>query len=166
MNDLFMKSEATFSECRTYRYLLQRTWDASRKPLVMVMLNPSIADVEQNDPTVERCQRRAMAMGFGGLVVTNIFALVSTDPGRLYDTADPVGKDNDGYILNAATEAGMTLCAWGIHGEHLGRGKVVLHLLEQHGVTPYCLGQNSDGSPKHPLYVSYDVKPRPLNVDC
>ena len=59
INDLFTTSGAVFSDCQRYRYRLWRTWDSSKKPLVMVMLNPSIADAEQNDPTVERCQRRA-----------------------------------------------------------------------------------------------------------
>ena len=84
LNDLFCKSGAQFSACNRYRYRLWRIWDESRKPLVMVMLNPSMANADQNDPTVERCQRRALKMGFGGLRVVNIFALVSTDPAALY----------------------------------------------------------------------------------
>ena len=99
--DLFTKTGAVFTPCKRYRYRLWRTWDASKPPLVMVVLNPSIADVSRNDPTVERCQRRAMASGHGGLEVVNIFALVSTDPAALYTTADPVGPENNSAILDA-----------------------------------------------------------------
>ena len=157
--DLFTKTGAVFSPCKTYRYRRWRTWDASRKPIVFLMLNPSIADENQNDPTVERCQRRAMSMGFGGLQVVNIFGLVSTDPQGLYTCDDPVGPENNEAILEAVKDAGMVVCAWGTHGEHVNRAREVVELLKSAGVSPQCLGQNADGSPKHPLYVSYAVSP-------
>lgn len=161
---MFMTTGAVFSPDKIYRYRLWRTWDEAKSPLVMVMLNPSIADDAKNDPTVERCQRRAMAMGFGGLQVTNIFGLVSTDPGGLYTHPDPVGPENDAAILDAVRIGGMVVCAWGTHGLHVGRAIQVVDLLRKAGVTPYCLGQNSDGSPKHPLYVSYGVDPQPFSL--
>ena len=36
------------------------------RPAVFIMLNPSTADESDNDPTVERCERRARSMGFAG----------------------------------------------------------------------------------------------------
>jgi len=164
LNDLFSNSGAIFSGCKRYRYRLWRIWDKQKLPLVMVMLNPSIANAEQNDPTVERCQRRVMAMGYGGLHVTNIFALVSTDPAALYEIDDPVGPENDAAILDAVKDAGMVLCAWGTHGTHVERACHVVAILREAGVTPYCLGQNADGSPKHPLYVSYATSPITYNL--
>ena len=163
--DMFMATGAVFSPDKTHRYRLWRTWDESRPSLVMVMLNPSIADETQNDPTVERCQRRAMAMGFGRLEVTNIFALVSTDPAGLYSHSDPVGPDNDAAILDAVKGAGMVICAWGTHGQHVGRAKAVVDLLKGSGVQPFALGINSDGSPKHPLYIGYAVDPVPYSLN-
>lgn len=125
------------------------------------MLNPSTADDIENDPTVERCVRRAVAMGYGGLRVANLFALRSTDPTQLYLSDDPVGPENDTAILDAAKTSDMVICAWGGHGNHLGRGDTVRHLLINAGVTPYRLVMNSDGTPKHPLYVAYSVQPKP-----
>lgn len=164
LSDLFTKTGAVFSPDKTHRYRLWRIWDDTVPPLVMVMLNPSIADEERNDPTVERCQRRAVAGGFGGLQVVNIFALVSTDPAGLYGHSDPVGPDNDTAILDAVKGAGMVICAWGTHGQHVGRAKAVVDLLKGAGVQPYALGINADGSGKHPLYVGYDVKPQPYSL--
>ena len=66
-------SEAVYSDCETYRYLLTREWAKGPRAL-FVMLNPSTATEVQNDPTVERCERRARALGFGAFRVTNIFA--------------------------------------------------------------------------------------------
>lgn len=150
---------ATFSPCTRYRYTLWRTWDASKLSCLFLMLNPSTADAVDNDPTVERCQRRALAMGFGGLVVCNIFAWRSTDPGALYSLDDPVGPDNDAAILAQASRAGLVVCGWGKHGALHGRGNAVLAMLRSAGVKPHALQINGDGSPKHPLYVGYQHEP-------
>lgn len=157
--DLFVDRGAIFSSCRRYRYRLWRRWDGARASLLFCMLNPSTADESDNDPTVERCERRARAMGFGGLVVTNIFAWRSTDPKMLYALADPVGPDNDATILEEAASAGMVVCGWGKHGALHGRGAAVARMLMANGVQPHALKINNDGSPQHPLYVGYDVVP-------
>ena len=67
-------SVAVYSDCEKYRYSLTRTWDQSQEHVLFVMLNPSTATEVQNDPTVERCERRARTLGFGSFYVTNIFA--------------------------------------------------------------------------------------------
>ena len=162
--ELFLPEEttgvgATFSECGLYRYTLMRIWDSGRPCVVFLMLNPSTADAITNDPTVERCQRRAVRMGFGGLVVINLFAYRSTDPEALYGLDDPVGSDNDQAILQSASSAGMVICAWGTHGALHGRGAAVRALLRDAGVTLHYLHLNADGSPAHPLYLPYDLQP-------
>lgn len=151
---------ATFSPCRAYRYQLWRTW-SRRRPVVFLMLNPSTADAQKNDPTVERCERRARAMGAGGVIVVNIFALRSTDPAALYRVADPVGPDNDESIVHGCTawRPRAVICAWGKHGNLHRRGASVLAMLRAHGVRPLCLALNGDGTPKHPLYVAYAAEP-------
>ena len=161
MTDLFCTSGAEFSPRGLYRYSLWRHWGpADSPPAMFLMLNPSTADETQNDPTVERCQRRAREMGYGGLLVGNIFALRSTDPGALYVWSDPQGPDNNVAILKMAKQAGIVICAWGAHGRLRGRGKQVHAMLKAAGVTPHYLILNKDGSPKHPLYISYSVRPK------
>lgn len=155
-------SGALFSPDRKYRYSLWRLWEPSKLFAVFVMLNPSTADEVKNDPTVERCERRARALGFGGLTVVNIFALRSTDPKALYKAADPVGERNDAEIRNACVAAGMVVCAWGNHGGLYGRGRFVLDLLAEDRVKPYHLGITGQGQPRHPLYVPYSVQLKPF----
>ena len=38
-----------------YRYLLWREWDSSNKTISFIMLNPSRADAQINDPTITGC---------------------------------------------------------------------------------------------------------------
>lgn len=157
--DLFEKTGAVFSDCRHYRYLLWRYWSEAPKA-VFIMLNPSTADEIENDPTVERCERRARAMGFGGLRVANIFALRSTDPKALYSHPEPIGPANDSSIMIAAENAGIVVCGWGTHGALNNRGNTVAKMLRNAGIIPHYLQLNANGTPKHPLYVGYNVKPQ------
>jgi hypothetical protein len=151
-------SVAVYSDCERYRYLLTRRWAAGPKAL-FVMLNPSTATEYQNDPTVERCERRARTLGFGAFRVTNIFAYRATDPRMMRAQDDPVGPANDTAILESAVWADRIICAWGAHGAHLDRGVQVERLLRANGVPLWHLGLTLAGMPKHPLYIGYDQQP-------
>lgn len=156
--NLFVDSGATFSPCGLYRYRLWRRWGEGA-PLLFVMLNPSIASATENDPTVERCQRRAANLGFPALEVVNLFARIATDPVDLASFDDPIGPENDTAILEAARGAGMIVCAWGVHGKLKGRGAVVAAMLRANGIPLYALGLTKDGMPRHPLYLPYHARP-------
>lgn len=69
----------------------------------------------------------------------------------------PVGIDNNYYILKLAINAKVVVAAWGRHGNQLGRGRFVVNMLRDHSIPMVCLAINKDGSPKHPLYVPYDI---------
>jgi hypothetical protein len=153
-------SVAVYSECEGYRFSLTRSWDCAGKRVNFLMLNPSTATELQNDPTVERCERRARALGFGAFRVTNIFAFRATDPKVMRAQTDPVGPENDAVILEAVFWADKIICAWGGHGAHMGRGAEVADLLRHTGRPLFHLGLNQDGNPKHPLYIGYAELPR------
>lgn len=160
-----MDTGAEFSPCRKYRYKLWRIWSPDRydkdRYIAFLMLNPSTADETKNDPTVERCQRRAVAMGYQGMYVINIFALRSTDPEALYIAEDPVGPRNDAAIFEVADECDTIVCAWGTHGSLHNRGRHVLNAVaKMHPFKLFHLGLSKAGHPKHPLYISYKTKPQ------
>ena len=50
-----LKTDAKFSACRKYRYALWRNWDESKPSAMIIGLNPSTADENENDPTITRC---------------------------------------------------------------------------------------------------------------
>ena len=152
-------STATYSDCERYRYALTRTWDAGGKRVLFVMLNPSKATEVQNDPTVERCERRARALGFGAFQVTNIFAWRDTDPFQMRKAKDPIGPGNDAAILAGVAWADQVIAAWGTHGAHMNRGPQMTTLLQGTGKPLYTLGLSKHGHPKHPLYISYSQQP-------
>lgn len=150
---------AVYSDCEKYRYTLTRVWDDAGTKALFVMLNPSTATEVQNDPTVERCERRARALGFGAFRVTNIFAWRDTDPQKMRKAADPVGPENDAAIRDGSFWADQVICAWGTHGAHLDRGPAVEELLRRTNRPLYHLGLSQAGHPKHPLYIAYSQQP-------
>jgi hypothetical protein len=113
---------------------------------------------------VERCSRRALAMGYGGFSICNIFALRSTDPMALYEHPHPVSWHgepgmNDSAILYEARAGGMVICGWGSHGRHLERGAKVLAMLQLRRIKTYALRMTKGGEPGHPLYIPYSQQP-------
>ncbi len=156
---------ATLSACRRYRYALWRTWHPAWVPLVVIGLNPSTADEETNDPTIERCERRARQLGLGGLVMLNLFAWRSTDPSLLPKDRsaiqEPNTNANDEALLEH-TRTGLVVCAWGNGGEMQGRGWAVRLFLRREGRELYALKVTASGHPSHPLYLPYTLKPELL----
>ena len=153
------ESEAVYSPCESYRYLLTRVWDAQGPKALFVMLNPSTATEAQNDPTVERCERRSRALGFGAFRVTNIFAFRATDPRVMRAQADPVGPENDAAIRDSALRwADRIICAWcafaawsagGGNAAHLGQAAV--HAWTHTGRSPKASAVHRIRSPTRAL---------------
>ncbi len=150
-------STATFSPDRVHRYALWRTWDESKGIVMFIGLNPSTADEVKNDPTVTRCINYAKRWGYGGMIMSNIFAYRATDPKVMKAAKDPVGSENDKWLLKLANESIVIMAVWGNHGEFMKRGKAVMDLFKD--VELHCLVMNKTGHPKHPLYYSNSLKP-------
>lgn len=153
-----MKSDAVLSDCRTYRYALWRTWDKNRPYAMFVGLNPSTADETEDDPTIKRCIQFAKDWGYGGLCMANLFAFRATKPTDMKKVLDPVGIENDLWLIKLANDAGVVVGAWGNHGAFQARAKYVIDLLPDMSY----LKLNVTGHPSHPLYLKADLKPRKL----
>ena len=152
---------AIFSDDGLFRWILTRIWDPDLPPACFLMCNPSTADAEVNDPTVSKCIKFAKRWGCGALVVANAFGYRSTYPRRLREVADPVGPENDRYLLGAAgvtlERDGPVIAAWGKNGKLFGRDQELKLLLA--GKPLKCLKLSEDGTPWHPLYIRDDTDP-------
>lgn len=156
---------AEFSECGTYRYRLRRSFtgrvlEAPTNPVVFLMLNPSTADATEDDPTIRRCCGFARAWGHTDLLVSNLFALRSTDPDALLSHPDPVGPENNEVL--AGLPRCPIICAWGSHVAARERGKFVTAMLRGSGDRLLCLGLTKGGAPRHPLYLPASAVLRPF----
>jgi hypothetical protein len=91
-----------------------------------------------------------------------MFAFRATDPAGLARQADPVGGQDDAFILSACTVPGrMVVAAWGAHRAARGRAAEVTAMLQAAGVELYCLGITREGHPLHPSRLAAAVRPVP-----
>lgn len=150
-----MNKGAKLSDDRKFRYQLWRIWDDNLPTVAFVGLNPSYADEDINDPTINRCIDFTKRWGYGGFYMINLFAFISTDPNGLSTTSDPIGTKNNENIKEIIGKVDKVICAWGNNGTLNNRHNEVLQLIPN----PYCLKLNSSGQPAHPLYLKSDLTP-------
>lgn len=153
------EGDAVITPDRRYRYNLWRTWDGALPLCGWVMLNPSTADETKLDPTLRRVLGFSRRWGYGGFVIRNLFAYRATDPRELVVADDPVGPENDAWLVSLTTEVDMVVVGWGT-GRYPRIGKRwerVAEILAP--ARPVCLARAKDGMPVHPLYQRADVTP-------
>ncbi len=150
-----MEYGAVFDASGRYRYSLWRAWSAYHPRLVFILLNPSTADEERNDPTIRRCIGFARVWGFGSVEVVNLFAYRATHYREMFMVIDPVGEENDRFLTQAVERCSTVVVGWGARGTLLGRDRQVMSLLTGRNDV-YCLGTTRGGQPRHPLYVKGD----------
>ena len=170
--------EAIFSPCKLYRFFLTRRIQEDNRTLLFIGLNPSIADANFNDQTLRRLLQICRFLGYGKLVVLNLFSRVSKSPKQLQLCSDPIGKENNNF-LSAYTfiwsrNYFWDLCfGWGRKGSLYQRDKFVIELLRIYLVTrstfckealgPLAFGLTKDGDPRHPLYLPSESVLRPFD---
>lgn len=138
-----------------YRYALRHGNPLcyAQRPVVFCMLNPSTATAGADDPTIHRLKGFARRWKCDSLNVVNLYAIRSTNPKWVKGYDDPVGALNDEVIAAVARWSRHIVVAWGTHAGAL-RAAHVTKLMVSSGASLVCLGQNNDGSPKHPLYLA------------
>lgn len=148
-----------------YRFVLRRVWGGG-PCLGIVMLNPSTADHEKDDPTLWECMKHACRLGFGSIVITNLYPFRSPSVPELmvWLHAKPrsdIMLANDHRACSALNPCDKIMFAWGNHAppERVRHfiGHLVMKLVDDTPEEPgpeiffYCLGTNANGSPRHPL---------------
>ena len=156
-----MKRDALFSTCRRFRFELSRDWDTTKPRVLIVMLNPSTADAERDDPTIRKCIGFARAMGLGGFTVANLYAYMATDPADLRRAGYERHPDEDEALFDALDGVDGVLCAWGSNARGLSRPREVLDLIKRARpiMRPRALTFTKGGEPAHPLMLPYSLVP-------
>lgn len=159
-----------------YRYWLKREMknepnhvSCSQLKILFIMLNPSTADHQINDPTIRRCigftcRERGCTLG-----VVNLFALRSPSPADLRTgmASDPVGPENREAQERAIRWADKIICGWGgnIHEGPMwfrrlagDQVETVYQIADKECMEDklFSLGVSKKGTPNHPLYIPAD----------
>lgn len=160
-------SSAVLSPDRAYRYRLVRTWDYTRSALAVVGLSGSAANEQRDDPTVRRCVRLARDLGYGGLLLVNLYGRRTTRPAELWCYADPVGPGNDAELATVVCTHDLTVLAWGADAQP-DRASAVAAMLwrgcREHGTSLAVLGWTCNEQPRHVLDVPAATLPECLTA--
>jgi len=69
---------------KRYRYNYVKCWDEKEKKIIVILLNPSKATLTRNDKTLDILTETFLNK-YGGMIVLNLFSLMSTMPIDLID---------------------------------------------------------------------------------
>lgn len=161
-----LERSAILSEDTLYRYRLSRWWDIRSKPWVtFLMLNPSTADALIDDATIRKCIGFAERWGFGGIEVTNLFALRSRNPDALVAATNPIGPEYMRHLYDSIHQSNLVVAAWGCESTLKKKpflqqrpNAVLSSIRSLRPELPIeCLGMSKTGNPYHPLMLAYDT---------
>lgn len=152
---------AELSPCGRFRFRLSRTWSEHWPVCAWLMLNPSTADAERDDPTMLRLMAWARAWNYGGVEVVNVFPYRASKPSALWGWLrgargfDTEGRDeaieaNLWHIADISKNAALRLVGFGAEAakRHPDHVRAALAAFRE---GTFCLGNNSLGWPLHPM---------------
>lgn len=145
-----MIREAKFCYTKKNRYSLKREWDSSKGLLLYIMLNPSMADDKNDDPTIRRLINFTKKFNYGGFLVGNIFTKITPNPKEV-DKSRGMTNKNFKELLKLINKVDEVVYAW---GNSTDEPKELKYLVK----SPKCFGKNFNGTPKHPLYLPSNSK--------
>ena len=152
------------SSCKKHRLQLWREWDSNLPKVLFIMLNPSTADHEQDDPTLRRCIDFTKQWGYGGLYIGNLYSLRAADPMTLLKVSKFSHRGNYKHVSTMAQQCQLVVCAWGNYPiiKKLG---IPLNIFKQLNQKLHCIALSKTGTPKHPLYLKKSLTPIPFVLE-
>jgi hypothetical protein len=150
-----VRCSANISECGRYRWTLGRWWN-ERERVCWIMLNPSTADAERDDPTLKAIIRRSQAWDCGALTVVNLYPFRTSSPRECQKWLEAEGNGealqrNLREVTDAIRRSAWVIAAWGAAPWAVSDGRLVAKIARSEKVFIHCLGVTSSGAPKHPL---------------
>ena len=144
----------SYSADGRYRWSYEHEIGDGAKTICWIGLHPARGDsAGRRRPTLQRMVDRSVALGFGRILLVNLFSWRCDDFKALAATSrageNVIGVETDERIAAAVGRSERVVAAWGGKGDYLGRGLDVAANLG-----PFeCLGTTSTGQPRQPLYV-------------
>ena len=152
------------AEIRGHRLWLERKMEPPLgQPLeciAWIMLNPSTADADHDDPTIKSVIRISRHNGYSRVLVGNLFTRRATDPSKLIIVPGGNCAKANEVLRWICSEASAVIAAWGRaarvrpQAEFKLRKEQVLDMLKSMELPVFTLGN----SPYHPLYKPTKVK--------
>ena len=131
------------------RYQLWRIWNKEKPLILFILLNPSNADEKNDDKTVKKLIGFTKIFEYGGFYLGNLYSLTNSTPSPAKFICDEAR--NIKHIEIMKKKCKQVVVGWG------KLGKYPNWLIDKR-MKPMCFGVNKNGTPKHPLYLSYETE--------
>jgi len=140
-------------------------------PLVCFGINPSTAEPNNLDPTVNYVRRLANSNGYDSFIMLNVYPQRATNPNELHKVFSPELKaENERHI--AEFVSGKKLTLWAAWGGLITKRKYLTTLLRDITTLPELKNcswvargnYTSCGHPHHPLYVRKEMLFVPFDI--
>jgi len=146
----------------SHRFLLG---ESGKKMLVCLGVNPSTAEPEKLDRTLESVRRITGHNGYDGWLMWNVSSQRTTDPKGLAVNPDyEMHARNLAYIMQSVSAYRIS-DVWLAYGNNIGQRDYmqvflqdILTILIPFELRFKMIGLTQKGHPRHPLYVSGDSK--------
>lgn len=163
--DSKIQSTAKFSACGKYRQVLTRTWDQNLPHILFIGMNPSVADAHYDDPTIKKETKFCKRWGYGTLIKCNVMDYRATNPKNLLSLDIPQTEENISTIKHQINMVEHVVCVWGkLPSKLWPYEQKIIDVLQLSESKLFCLGNNIDGSPKHPLYLQDTTNMTPFKL--
>ncbi len=135
-------TSAKISKCGNYRYLLeiQKKNSEEDKTVCVIMQNPSIANTERSDKSVNFLENLIFIKNYkefkdyNKITIVNQFAHIQTND--FIGNKNVIGDKNDTYIRNALEAADTILVAWGVSNKYTDRINAINKMISKHQNKP------------------------------
>jgi len=169
LKNLFLERNCLKSANQLYRWSLSYEISKSTKEIIFIGLNPSLSDSFFLDSTTKKIIKISKKHNYGKLRLINLFALITSNPKKLFNHKNPVGYLNNEYIYkNLKHWSENKNCdlwlGWGNKGKFLNRNKKILKKIMQYNSIrknhfnncfgPLLIKKTIKDNPIHPLYCS------------
>ena len=149
-----MKTEAIFADDRKRRYLLKKEWNPKEPKAMILMINPSVADVVKLDYTTLYILNNLQDLSFGSVDIVNLFSRM-TKKLKSDDIELALEEKNLAQIHKSAQTADSVIIAWGKSGENNQKLQymqtIMLEQLLPYKEKLYIIGNGVGESGFHPL---------------
>ena len=168
-----IKRKCYFSECKSYRWVLDLKISLRKKEIIFIGLNPSLTDQKLLDNTTKKIIKICNYNKYGNIKLINLFGLISKSPKLLKTHKDPIGFQNNSVIEFYLNYWSKTIycdlwIGWGNKGTLFNRDLQVYKVLKKYisikkdnfpkFSRPYLIKKTKSNNPIHPLYCSDNSK--------
>lgn len=144
-----LKSDLSYSDDKSRRYLLKIEWDKMKKNACVIMFSAGTANGILFDRTTDCVIRNLVELDYGSVDILNLFSCIDT---KIEDTSD---DDNMKAIDASAKTADIIIYAVGTgHNNNKNmqkRQKEVLAKLKKYDKKLYCITDGKGQKFYHPL---------------